>query len=415
MDYKVKPERIDGKVIKTRVFCQDGSELGFIRSDEGEIIRDQSMGKCRINDSDYAKIYWQVCGIFNPSKSRAKKIKARTTTKVKKRRLSKTQELHLQITNYKTKHSCTWTEAAFEIIKALPNYPLQSSGWLAELTKEERQWLYNLRNAGMMVLTEGWLETRRWERMASGKLKRIVSKVEGINSALRMQDHILEQYRIDQPNQESELTRLETIEEVVLQVGHLFNRWSVAGREQQEQIQKNIAWTVLQLENCRNIFKVEAREQLGKAMQMKDSLNRINPGVMAAHTVTALNRLVKRFNELEMIMPVIALRKELLIFEKRRLQTAVNRAAAAIHGITRHVVFVGGSVSGQLFWIKKSLFKILSNLATVWLSPYWEQAEQAKYYLEQALGFLNLSVFDRAKTNLLTAYDILKTDRSHAG
>ncbi len=46
MDYKVKPERIDGKVVKTRVFCQDGSELVFIRSDEGEIIRDQSMGKC---------------------------------------------------------------------------------------------------------------------------------------------------------------------------------------------------------------------------------------------------------------------------------------------------------------------------------------------------------------------------------
>ena len=317
MYYEVKPERIDGKVVKTRVFCQDGSELIFIRSDEGEIVREQSMGKYWINDLDYAKIYRQVYAIFNPSKLRAEKIKARTTKE--ERLIKQAQWLYLRITNYKTKHSCTWTKAAFEIVKALPNYPRQF-GWLAE---EERQWLGNLKNAGLTVLTEGWLEIRRWERTIEKNPKRVVLKVKGINSALRMQDHILEHYRIDRPNQKSEL---------------------------------------------------------------------------------------------EMIMPVIALRKELLIFEKRRLQTTVNRAATAIHGITRNEVFIGKSATdNQLFWIKKSLFKILSNLTTVWLSPYWEQAEQAKNYLEQALGFLNRSVFDRAETNLLTAYDVLKTDRSHAG
>jgi len=330
MYYEVRPERINGKVVKTRVFCQDGSELIFIRSDEGEIVREQSMGKYWIKDFDYAKIYRQVCAIFNSSKSRAEKIKVRTT-KVKKWKSSKTfftkeerlikqaQWLYLRITNYKTKHSCTWTESAFEIVKALPNYPRQF-GWL---TEEERQWLGNLKNAGLTVLTEGWLEIRRWERTIEKKPKRVVLKVKGINSALRMQDHILEHYRIDRPNQKSEL---------------------------------------------------------------------------------------------EMILPVIALRKELLIFEKRRLQTTVNRAATAIHGITRNGVFTGKpATDNQLFWIKESLFKILSNLTTVWLSPYWEQAEQAKNYLEQALGFLNRSVFDRAETNLLTAYDVLKTDRSHAG
>ncbi len=241
----------------------------------------------------------------------------------------------------------------------------------------------------------------------------LIRNDKGLRKFVKYKKGLLDQYQL---GGDSELDQLESIEEVVSRVEHLFSHWLVAGREQQEQIQKNIAWTVLQLENCRNIFKVEAKEQLGKAMRMKDSLNRINPGAMAAHTVTALSRLVKRFGELEMIMPVIALRKELLIFEKRRLQTTVNRAAAAIHGITRHVVFIGKSVTNnQLFWIKESLFKILSNLTTVWLSPYWEQAEQAKNYLEQALDFLNLSVLDRAKTNLLIAYDVLKTDRSHAG
>jgi len=401
MDYKVKPERINGKVVKVRVFRPDGSELIFIRSDKGKIVRGQTMDKCWINDSDYPKIYRQVCAIFNPSKSRAKKIKTRTI-KIKKKEeglIEQALKLNLQITNYKTEHSCTWTESAFEIIKALPNHRLG-----------------NLEKAGLTVLTGGWLEIRRWEKTAGKKPKLIILKIEGINSGLRMQGHILEQYRIDRPDRESELTRLETIEEVVSQVKDLFIHWKAAGREQREQIQKNIAWTVLQLENCRNIFKVEAREKLEKTAQMKDSLNRVNPGAMAARTVAALNRLAKRFNDLKMIMPIIALRKELLLFENRRLQNTVNRAAAAIRGITRHVVFVGKPVAdNQIFWIKENLSKILSSLATVWLSPYWEQAEQAKYNLERALIFLDLSVFDQAKNQLLTAYDVLKTDRSHAG
>jgi len=304
-------EKIHGKVVRVKV-ALDHLVLSFIKNQQGKVIHERQKVENWLDDAGlFHQIYQQVCAIFTPPKSRAEKIKVQAA-EVKKRKPFKTiftkdvrlirsaWQLHLPITDYKTKHDCAWTEAAFEIIKSLPNHPLYPD-WHSQ---EEKRWLENLKMAGMTVLTEGWLETRRWERTANGKLKRIFSKVEGINSGIRMQDHILEQYRLDQVKRDSELTRLETIEEVILKIEYLLSNWSLVGRVSKNQIQRDLAWTVLQLDKCRNEFKVSAREKLEDTIDLKDSLNRLNPAAMSARTVSALNQLTKRFNELEIIMPI---------------------------------------------------------------------------------------------------------------
>jgi len=65
MDYEIKPERIDSKVVRVPVYFKDGSKLSFIRSGEGDIVREPLVGSCWIKDADYARIYRQVCAIFN--------------------------------------------------------------------------------------------------------------------------------------------------------------------------------------------------------------------------------------------------------------------------------------------------------------------------------------------------------------
>ncbi len=406
MDYKVKPERIDGKVVKTRVFCQDGSELVFIRSDEGEIIRDQSMGKYWINDSDYAKIYRQVCAIFNPSqaaiKDYKKLISQRSTPEEKM--MIEAQKIHQKVGLYQQKTTKSWTEASQEIIRSMNNPPI---GWRYG-TIQERHWLDSFNKAGIKILTQGWLEIKRWH---NGEI--IWQKIYGLNSAIRMQDHILDQYQL---GRDSELSQLESIESVLYRANQLLTAWIRATDKEKQNLQKKLAQVVLQLENCRNEFKIQARDQIEKTISFRDSLNRLNPAAMASRTIIALGKLAKRFDELRAIMPIIALRKQLLIFEKRRLGQVTSQTARAILRISRHPAFVGEPmVEYERKIIRAEINRCIDLLASAWLSPYWEQAGQARYYLTEAKKLVTYRRFLPAKPMFTTACQILTSDLSHLG
>lgn len=237
----------------------------------------------------------------------------------------------------RTNKSRSTDDVAHEIIKKDRSAPID----LSKMPKEERQWYENMRNAGIRILSDGFMEIPRWEKTgkyASSPL-RIRQKVDGINSAIRMQDNILENYRAEEKSPLSEFSKLESIQEVIEYANELLTSWRMAKPEDKKDLQMQLANVVLQLENCRNEFKVAARDQSGAVMKLKDSLGRENPGALAARTVAALNNLAKRMNEMQLIMPIMALRKELLILEKRRSAGAINRSAAYITGTMRHAVF----------------------------------------------------------------------------
>lgn len=305
-------------------------------------------------------------------------------------------------------------KVAHRIIKKEKSIPIDlAKNSKEEMPKEERQWYENMQSAGIRILKDGFVEITRWEKTgkhAESPLP-IKQKIDGVNSAIRMQDHILGLYRSDEKSRNSEYSKLESIQEVIEHANDILTSWHAAKPEDKEDLQIQLADVVLQLEHCRNEFKVAAREQSSAVLEMKDSLGRENPGALAARTVAALNDLSKRVNEMQLIMPIMALRKETLILEKRRSTGAISRSRAHITGITRHAVFHEDSTKSpasrindnEVAELDKRMGKTLHLLETIHALPYSQQAEQAKFILINKVKRLFSS-----KNNLLENLDFIK-------
>jgi hypothetical protein len=316
---------------------------------------------------------------------------------------------------------------AHDIIKNEKSSPIN----LSKMLPDERKWCENMQNFGIRILKDGFVEVPRWEK--SGKHAespmRVRQKIDGINSAIRMQDNILDVYRSEEKGPSSEFSKLESIQEIIEHANELLTSWQLARPEEKKELQIQLADVVLQLENCRNEFKVAVKDQSEKVMGFKDSLDRENPGALAARTVAALNSLAKRMNEMQLIMPIIALRKELLILEKRRSTGAINKSSAYLTGILRHSVFHEHSTKfpdsrinqNEVAELDKRIGKALHLLGTIHALPYSQQAEQArfslmnkakKYFSSKERLVENLA---DAKQSLGEAINVLKSDVENLG
>ena len=308
----------------------------------------------------------------------------------------------------------SWTEIMIAGLRDKKNGRIQ--WWRQYLTKNEKAWFITLRNGGITILTEGWLRIPRWEKKMGLKEKLIKQKVLGINSALRMQDHILSKYNLAAAIKNGEIPALESIEEIITSANYQLNDWANQNEKSRINLQKQLAIIVLRLEHCRNEFKIGAREQIKKTVLLEDSTGRLNPSAMAARTIAALNRLNQRFNQLGIIIPHIAMRKELLILEKRRLQAMIKKAAAKTQLLLRHPVFNNKPIRKyEINIIDQRMGQCLSALNNIRVSPYWEQAEQAKNYIREAKKILNGSYLIEAKPFLENSLAILKSGLSRYG
>jgi len=327
----------------------------------------------------------------------------------------------------RTNKSHSADKLAHKIIKKEKSTPIE----LAKMSREERQWYENMQSAGIRILSDGFVEIPRWEKTGKRAASplRIRQKVDGINSAIRMQDNILDIYRTEEKGSLSEFSKLESIQEVIENANGLLTSWRSAKPEDKKDLQMKLANVVLQLENCRNEFKVAVKDQSDKVLGFKDRLGRENPGALAARTVAALNNLAKRMNEMQLIMPIIAMRKELLILEKRRSSGAMNRSAAYLNGITNHSVFhehptkppASRINDNEVVELDKRIGRALHLLGTIHALPYSQQAEQAKSCLvNKAKGHFTskkrlLDNLDYAKATLEEAIKIIGSDVEHLG
>ncbi len=409
MDYLKDGEVLrdkNGEVHRVAPLWQ-GKEVPFIKPPGKKPVRndDGNPNRPRIPAKDWILMSEQVCAIFAGKNYKPRKTKKEPVKPLNLfiPRLNSIQaravELNAEIIADRLKHPTkTWSAIAFELIKKQRDLPIKPNF----LSSQERLWLENLRNSGIKILTEGWLEISRWEKQAGKKPKLILQKVKGINSALRLQDHILDKYNL------GELLKISSIEEIIYRANELLIGWPETDIVARQKIQKELAKVILQLEKCRNEFKKEVKTQAIKILLFKDASGRINPGAMAARTMAALNRLTKRLNELQIIMPLIAMRKELLIFEKRRLENLILKAAKSLRLIRCHPVFSGKRIANyepEILIIR--INKTLSLLNTVLIFPYREQAEQARPFLENTKKLIRLKRFDQAKNFLDIALRIL--------
>jgi hypothetical protein len=277
-------------------------------------------------------------------------------------------------------------EIAGEIIKDNARNLFPYKGF----SPEAQTWLRNMSIAGVKVLEDGYIEVRRWDNTGKhfGKPKRMLQRIDDINAAIRMQEHVLEGYvtRVEKKGgqKEDESDRLDSIEEVIEEANTLFLEWKFAKPEEKEEMKQRLARVILTLEKCRNEFKVRTKEQAKSVLRMKDSRGRNNPSALAARTVAALNNLQMRLQEIQDIAPKVALRKELLVLEKRRNEKLCFKAVAKLRFILRHVFFSRNSpvlrdadVTGLTGKVKEAK----ELLREVIVEPYKSRRNQALFFI----------------------------------
>jgi len=279
------------------------------------------------------------------------------------------------------------------------------------IPEEHREWYQNMRSAGVRVLEDGFLEITRWDNTGkyADKPKLMKQKVDGLHSAIRMQDHILGGYCSTEESGNDEYSKLESIQEVIEYANQLLNEWKEADTPTRQDLQLKLADVVLQLEKCRNEFKVDTRDKAQAVMKLKDSRGRENPSALAARTVGALNSLSERMNQMQLIAPQIALRKEVLILEQRRVERALRKANSMLSGVLHHSVFTTKPNSKpeqrikehEVVILDKKLGQVIHELESIYIAPYHQVAEQAIFFIA------SIKKLFRSKEDLVNNLEII--------
>lgn len=279
-------------------------------------------------------------------------------------------------------------------------------------TKERARDLYwllsDLSKCGVSLKGRGGLQITRWDKTAGQERKLIRQTVEEIGAAIRMQGHIIDGYSLSSAKHPGELDRLESIELVISQANQILLSWRQINATDKIELQRQLAKVVLQLENCRNEFKVATREQAEKVLPLKDSLGRPNPMAFASRTVAALSDLTERIRELNIIMPYIAMRKQLLVLADRWLRSIFNQTTGTVTLISRHCVFNGGSIANyEPSIIGQKIDQASSLLNNAVISPYYQLAKKAQVGLKSAKRLLQAKKYQACREKLNLALELL--------
>ncbi len=394
---EVKVERSNDQVVRVILTWRDIS-VPFVKKIGGEPYRQdwENKNKPEAPTRIYAKMHRQACGIFNPkAKPLAEEILPEITPPNLEELMEEANLINQMVTAKALGPGDKLGDRVWEIIKSQEHKKIRPDLLMAY----EREWLDSLKDAGITFLAQGWIQIIRWKKTKKG-IKKILLKVKGIFSALRMQGHILKQYEMLRPK--GELAKLERYEDVIERANRLLVNWKNSDERNRKLIEQELVEVIFSLDRCINIFKVDAREELRQVIGFEDSRGRINPPAMAARTARALGLLALRFREVGIIMPAIALRKEMLIIEQRRLKAALTRSARVLADL----------IKGRYKLEEKNINAALAPFYTVWAAPYFWQTCQAESYLKQAKKALGRNLSGQAMALIKIAHGILKTNMS---
>ena len=259
-----------------------------------------------------------------------------------------------------------------------------------------------LEKCGVIYLPGGWIRIRRWIK-EGGVINHSPQHVPDLDASIRMQTHILERYRGQNSNPAGEFGELEKFDDIIREANRMLTRWKNAAKKERMEIADRLTKVVLRLEKCRNDFKTAIHGQLSEVISLADSLGRPNPGALAARTVAALNDLAGRFQEMRIIMPIIALRHELLIFEKKWFEGQAKQISITVRNLLRQIYHQPGR-SGEL---DNRFGRILHFTGFLWPSPYYERAKSANDYLLAGKKAARQNQPDGAMRYLIIAHHLL--------
>ena len=229
---------------------------------------------------------------------------------------------------------------------------------------------------GVFYLPQGWLRIRKWSK-EQGVIDRASQHVPDLEAAIRMQDHILNGYRGQEENK-GEFGQSASFDEIIRAANRYLTDWKNADRVNQKKIIDDLVTIVLRLELCRNDFKVKARDQITEIIPFEDKTGKINPGAFAASTVAALNQLANRFQEIRAIQPIIALRRELLIYEVSWFELQIKQIAIMLRNLLYRIYYRFPERPEDL---DNAFGRVLHFTGFLWPSPYFERAQSADKYI----------------------------------
>jgi hypothetical protein len=406
-EYKIKEVDRDGKKIISVTVTYCGHDYVFIKNGADKIVRQRTPGEkiLSIPKNIFLQIHRQVYAIFRKSQNQEAKKSACQINELVMLAIGKQRDdadfIQAQISDYHAKRPrSSWTKAMQAVLKNMPRQKL-----LLDRLDNDRIWIDFLSDSGVVVLKEGWLSVSRWR---PGKKKPVLARqiVPDIFTAIRMQRHILDQYKVGNERQPGELARLETIENIIARANDLLINWQAAETADKTAIQIEIAKVILSLEKSRNPSKLEAKRQAEKTLPLKDSLERENPGALAARTVAIINQLAKRLEQLGIIMPIIAMRQEILVFEARRQEQLIASALPYTQLVLRHAVFRTEKIrEEEKEYLSKKINQSLHFLDRAYIEPFWGLAQRVKFYLELSKLQLAHDQFSLAKISLENALE----------
>ena len=272
-----------------------------------------------------------------------------------------------------------------------------------DLAKIDLDRLSTLKKNGVRYLPKGWLRINYWIKK-NGVLISSPRHAADIEAAIRMQEHAMAGYKEGRGERPGEIKELIEFNEIIEEANRFLNEWKQSSEPDKKIIAEKLFYVVLKLEKCRNDFKVAAEEQIIKTLSFTDSLGRANPGAMAARTVAALNRLAGRFNELRIVMPIVALRHELLIFEKTWFKQQIKQISIMLRSILNRP-------RGNLFQnsadIDRHIGQSLYLIDILWASPYYERAQLSKIFLMSAKSALHEKTPEEMIKNIIFAHHVL--------
>ncbi len=272
------------------------------------------------------------------------------------------------------------------------------------LSKIDKTRLEILRKNGIEYLTRGWIRIRHWTNVERNLI--ITPKiVKDINAAIRMQKkHILAGYK-GNSKQKGEIAELESIKKTIREVNDLFANWVKSDSQRPDIIQGKLATAFSRLINCHNELKIASADNIAEAIPLEDRLGRVNPGAKATITVAAINRLDDRSNQLRIIIPIIALRQELLIFEKNWMETQVKQACLYLKSVLHRPK---DHFQNRISDIDQKINQSIYILDTMWPSPFFEKAQKSKDYLLEAKKYLQVKRTIEAKKIINSSIKILQ-------
>lgn len=258
-----------------------------------------------------------------------------------------------------------------------------------------------LDKCGVRYLRQGWIRVNRFIT-ENGVVRPSPLHVPDIDAAIRMEGHILDYYGGTE-NKPGEFAELTTFDAVIRTANNLLVVYKNSSIAKREVINEQLVRVILRLEHCRNDEKVEVFEQLREVAAFEDSLGRVNPGAFAARTVAALNRLASRFQEMRIIQPIIALRRELLIFEKRSFEYQEKQVGIMLRNLIHRIYNDSGAVKN----LEGNFGRILYFTGFLWPSPFYERGKWADAHLLAGKKAARLNQADKALYNLMAAHHII--------